>query len=161
MEDRGLWWAQKNSPRKEWCREQMWALLVRKTKGQAQSMIISLNNLPKSRGVRAWYKLMREAKGGITTQVHEVTERLYSTARKQVPAKDVVPAIEEFENETRKYQEVTGDAVKDSFLVLSLKRILPDKIRDMLQTADLAIYKECKDYATKQARVIRHEKGIN
>ena len=62
---------------------------------------------------------MREAKGIHTTQVHEVTLRLYSTARKQVQAKDVVTAIVEFENETRKCHEVTGKSVDDSFLVLN------------------------------------------
>ena len=43
-------------------------------------------------------------------------------------------------------------------MVLTLKRFLPDKIRDMLQTADLNTYKECKEYASKQSRVIRNEK---
>lgn len=81
----------------EWCSEQMWAIIVRKTKGQAKSMTISLTNLAKSGVVRAWYKLVREAKSGVTTQVHEVTERFYPTTRKQVSATDVVPAIEEFD----------------------------------------------------------------
>ena len=71
-------------------------MLVQKATGPANTMIVSLDNLPKSRGVRGWYKLMREAKGTHTTQVHEVTERLHSVNRNQVPAKDVVPTIEAY-----------------------------------------------------------------
>ena len=56
---------------------------------------------------------MCEAKGGITAQVHEVTERLYSTTRKHVPAQNVAIPIEEFENGTRKYHCVTGDVVNN------------------------------------------------
>ena len=46
----------------EWFSEQLWAMLVQKATGPAHTMIVSLDNSPKSRGVRAWYKLMREAK---------------------------------------------------------------------------------------------------
>ena len=73
----------------DFCSEQLWALLVQKTSGPAKTMIVGLDNSPRTRGIRAWYKLMRDAKGTHTTQVHEVAERLHSMERKQVQAKDV------------------------------------------------------------------------
>ena len=86
----------------EWGSEQLWALLVAKATGPAHTMIVNLDNSPKSWGVRAWYKLMRDAKGTRTIQINEVTERLYSSDRKQVTAKEVVSSLEAFDNETRK-----------------------------------------------------------
>ena len=65
----------------EWYSEQLWALLVAKATGPAFTMIVGLDNVPRSRGVRAWHKLMREAKETHTVQVHEVTERLHATER--------------------------------------------------------------------------------
>ena len=59
----------------EWDSEQLWALLVAKATGQAYQMIVGLNNAPRSRGVRAWFKLMLDAKGTHQVQVHEVTEK--------------------------------------------------------------------------------------
>ena len=65
-------------------------------------------------------------------------------------------AIEAFNNETRKYTDVTGKPADDAFKVLTFKNILPDKIRVMLQTADHATYLACMDYVVKQARVIQN-----
>ena len=43
--------------------------------------------------------------------------------------------------------------------VLHLKRMLPDAIREMLQTVELNDYTEAKEYAIKQAGVLLKEKG--
>ena len=134
-------------------------MLVAKATGPAYNMIVGLDNAPRSRGIRAWHKLMREAKGTHTVQVHEVTEHLHATDRKQIRAKDVVAKIEEYDNEVRKFTEVTGLPVNDASEVLHLKQYLPDKIRERLQTADLTTYQACKDYASKQARVIKNDKA--
>ena len=130
----------------EWCSEQLRALLVAKATGPARTMIVNLDSSPQSRGVGAWYKLMREAMGTHTTQVHEVTERLHSTDRKQVQAKDVVSTLEAFDNGARKYTEVTGQSVDESFKVLTFEKLLPDKLWDMLQTSDHTTYPACKEY---------------
>ena len=102
---------------------------------------------------------MRDAKGTRTIQIHEVTQRLHSSDRKQVTAKEVVSILEAFDDETRKYTDVTGKPVDDAFKVLALNKFLPDKIREVLQTADNISYQECKDYAIKQARVINNNKA--
>ena len=143
------------TPDDEWGSEQPWALLVAKATGPAHTMIVNLGNSPKSRGVRAWYKLMCDAKGTRTTQIHEVTERLHPSDRKQVHAKAAVSTFEAFDNETRKYIEVTGKSVDDAFKVLTLQMLLPDKIWEMLHTTEQFSYQECTDYAIKQARVIK------
>ena len=40
-----------------------------------------------------------------------------------------------------------------------MAKILPKSIKEMLQTVELSDYKECKEYAAKQARVLKTEKG--
>ena len=71
----------------------------------------------------------------------------------------MVSTLESFDNETRKYTEVTGEPVDDAIKVMTMKKLILDKIRDMLQTADLTSYQECKDYAIKQARVIKNNRA--
>ena len=147
------------TPDEEWGSEELWALLVARSTGPAKTLIINLDSAPKSRGVQAWYKLMRDAKGTHVTQVHEVTEHLHSADRKQVPAKDLEVTIEAFNHEVRKYTEVTGKQVDEALKVITLKKFLPDKIRVMLQTADLTDYQDCMNYVAKQARVIKNNKA--
>ena len=42
--------------------------------------------------------------------------------------------------------------------VLNLKRMLPEAIKDMLQTVELADYNEATEYVIRQARVVQNEK---
>lgn len=79
---------------------------------------------------------------------------LHSTDRKQVSAKELEVAIEAFDHEVRKYTEVTGNQVDEAPKVLTLKKLLPDNIKVMLQTADLTKYQDCMNYVVKQARVM-------
>ena len=102
---------------------------------------------------------MRDALGTHTTQVNEATERLHSTDRKQVTSKELEAAIEAFNHEVRKYTEVAGKEVDEALKVLTLKKLLQDKIKVMLQTADLTNYQDCMNYVVKQARVMKNEKA--
>ena len=97
--------------------------------------------------------------GTHVTLVHEVTEHLHSSDRKQVPAKDLELTIEAFNHEVRKYTDVTGKQVDDAFKVITIKKLLLDKTRVMLQTADLTDYQDCMNYVVKQARVINNHKA--
>ena len=71
----------------------------------------------------------------------------------------MVSTIEAFDNETRKYTEVKGESVDESFKVLTLEKFLPDKIWYMFRTADHTTYLACKYYATKLARGINKGKA--
>ena len=53
---------------------------------------------------------------------------------------------------------MTGRVAEDFLKVVHLKRMLPETIRDMLQTVGLTTFKECKEYALEQARAQRNEK---
>ena len=112
----------------------------------------NLESLTKSRGARAWYRIVREAEGQIETRKTELTEKLHDPRRKPVEAKDLVQALEKLEAERREYEEITGEPPNEPALLLALKRTLPQVIRERLQTVDVSGYRASKEYALKQAR---------
>ena len=92
-------------------------------------------------------------------RVLEVTERLHAPDRKRVQAKDVVPALESEDALEREYTELTGKEVPEAFKNLNLRKIVPDKIREKLETVELVTYQQNRDYAIKQARTARNERA--
>ena len=133
--------------------------MVQKTEGAALAMVRNLNSQGKARGVLAWYRVVREAEGQVETKRIEITEKVFDANRKQVAVKDVATAIAQWEGELREYTNMTGREAEDSLKVVHLKRMLPNTIRDMLQTVRLTTFKECKVYALEQARAQHYEKG--
>ena len=109
----------------------------------------------------AWYRTLRNAEGQVETKRSEITEKVFYSGRKAVAAKDVVATIETWEGELREYTSLTGLAVDNTLKLLNLKRMLPEAIRNMLQTVELTDYTAAEEYAIKQARVLQQEKDPN
>lgn len=82
------------SKEQEWCCDELYALLSRKTKDGTDMIVRSLETLPTSRGARAWYRIVRQAEGQIETTATYLTEKLHDPSRKLVEAKDVAQALE-------------------------------------------------------------------
>ena len=109
----------------EWACEQIWSLLVDKATSNAHNMIIGLDNAPRSRGVRAWFKLALEATGTLQVRTLEVTEKLHAPDRKRVAAKDLVAALEEEDSLIREYTELTGIEFPEAAKILNLRKNRP------------------------------------
>ena len=60
-----------------------------------------------------------------------------------------------WEEELREYENLTGTEVEEYWKIITLKKILPEKVRTMLQTMNIVTYKESKEYALHQARALR------
>ena len=138
----------------EWCSEQLYQLLVQKCEGRALAIVRNQNTLGKSRGLVAWYRTLCEAEGQMKTKRSEITERVVFSGRTAVAAKDVVAAIETWEEELLQYKSMTGLTMDNTLMVLNLKRMLPESIKKMLQTVEYENYDEAKEYAIKQARAL-------
>ena len=67
--------------------------------------------------------------------------------------------MEKLETELREFEAITGKESDEHAKVLALKRMLPNILRDMLQTMDKDGYKDSKEYALKQARALRNERA--
>ena len=63
--------------------------------------------------------------------------------------------IEAYENDIREYQILTGNPIDNAMMVVNLKRMMPETIRERLDTLDLESYKEAKEYAIKQSRNLK------
>ena len=146
------------TPNQQWCCDELYHVLARKTEHGPKMFVRNLESLTKSRGARAWYRIVREAEGQIETRKTELTEKLHDPRRKPVEAKDLVQALEKLEAERREYEEITGESPNEPALLLALKRTLPQAIRDRLQTVDVTGYRASKEYALKQAREFRNER---
>ena len=138
-----------------WCSEQLYQLMVQKCEGPALDIIRNQNTKGKARGLVAWYRTLREAEGQVPTKRSEITEKVFHPDRKAVAAKDVVATIEAYEADIREYQNLTGSTMDNTIKVLSLKKMLPDVIRERLDTLDVQDYLLAKEYAIKQARILK------
>ena len=87
----------------QWCSDQLYAFLTHKTRHTAFNIVRNMETLPKSKGIRAWYRIMHEAEGQLETKKMDLSEKLFDPNRKSVAAKDVVNAIEQCESELREY----------------------------------------------------------
>ena len=92
----------------EWCSEQLYALLVQKMEGAALAMIRNQGTHGRVRGVRAWYRIMREAEGQLVTKRDEITRNVFDSDRNSVAAKDVAATIEQWESEVHEYTKLAG-----------------------------------------------------
>ena len=54
----------------------------------------NLKNNLRTRGVRAWYRIMREAEGQEDTMLQELTEKVIKQDQKTVTAEEVPGALE-------------------------------------------------------------------
>ena len=79
---------------------------------------------------------------------------MFYSGRTAVAPKDVVSAIETWEGELRDYKLLTEKEVDNTLMIVNLKRMLPEAIKNMLQTIDCTNYDEAKEYAIKQARAL-------
>ena len=122
-------------------------------------LVRNLEPLVVSRGARAWYRIVREAKGQIEARATELTERLHDPNRKAVEAKVLVQAVEKLEAELWEFEAITGKLPDEHARLLAFKRMLPKSIRPMLQTVEIKGYKPSKEYALKQAQEIRNDRA--
>ena len=140
----------------DWCGEQLYQLLVQKCEGPALDIIRNQNAKGKSRGIIAWYRTLREAEGQVSQKRSEISEKVFSPDRKAVAAKDVVATLEAYENDIREYKLLTGNQVDNDMMVVNLKRMMPEAIRERLETLDFQTYSEAKEYAIKQSRYLKN-----
>ena len=91
------------------------------------------------------------------TKKSEHTEKVFHPGRKAVNAEDVVATIEAYESDIREYQNRNGNAMDNTMTVMNLKKMLPEVIRERLETLDLQSYAVAKGYAIKQARALKKE----
>ena len=80
---------------------------------------------------------------------------MFSPDRQAVPAKDEVSTLEVYESDIREYQTLTGNTTDNDMMVVNLKRMMPEAIRERLETLDLDSYQEAKEYAIKQSRNLK------
>ncbi len=139
----------------EWCSDQLYNLLVQKCEGPALEIIMNQNLKVKARGLIAWYRTLREAEGQVSAKRSEITEKVYQSNRKAVAVKDVVATLEAYENEVREYRILTGNQVEDSIMLINLKKMVPENIRERLETVDIQSYAVGKEYALKQVRNLK------
>ena len=92
----------------KWCCEELYHLLSRKTKGGPNMFVRNLESLVSSRGARALYRIVREAKGQVEARATELTELLHDPHRKPVEANNLVTAVEKLEALLREFEAITG-----------------------------------------------------
>ncbi len=63
--------------------------------------------------------------------------------------------LEAYENEVRECNILTGNSVEDTIMLLNLKKMVPETIRERLETHDVQTYAEAKEYALKQVRNLK------
>ena len=80
---------------------------------------------------------------------------MFQPDRKAVAAKDVVSTLEAYESDIWEYQILTGNQMDNTMMVVNLKKMMPEVIRERLETLDLQTYAEAKEYAIKQARNLK------
>ena len=124
----------------EWCSEQLYHPLVQKCEVPALDIIRNQNTKGKARGLVPWYRTLREAEGQVPQKRSEITEKVFQPDRKAVAAKDVVSTLEAYEADIREYQMLTGNTMEDTMKVINLKRMMPEAIRERLETLDLQTY---------------------
>ena len=129
----------------EWCSEQLYQLLMQKCEGPALDIIRNQNTKGKARGLVAWYRTLREAEGQVPQKRSEITEKVFQPDRKAVAAKDVVSTLEAYEGDIREYQILIGNRMDNTMMVVNLKNMMPDVIRERLGTLDLETYNEAKE----------------
>ena len=139
----------------EWCGEQLYQLLVQKCEGPALGIIRNQTTKGKARGLIAWHRTLREAEGQVPQKRSEITEKVFQPDRKAVAPKDVVSTLEAYEGDIREYQILTGNKMDNTMMVANLKKMMPEVIRERLETLDLQTYAEAKEYAIKQARDLK------
>ena len=114
----------------EWCSEQLYQLLVQKCEGSALDIIRNQDTKVKARGLIAWYRTLREAEGQVPTKRSEITPKVFHPGRKAVAAKEVVSTIEKYESDIREYQNLIGKSMDNTLMVINLKKMLPEVIRE-------------------------------
>ena len=124
----------------EWCSEQLYQLLVQKCEGGALAIVRNLNTHGRARGLIAWYRTLWETEGQVDTKRTEITEKVFYSGRSAVAAKDVVATIESWKADLREYTTLTGLTVDNTILVVNLKRLLPEAIKNMLQTGAYGLH---------------------
>ena len=118
-------------------------------------IIMNQNLKGKARGLIAWFRTLREAEGQVSAKRSEITEKVYQSNRKAVAVKEVVSTLEAYEDEVREYKTLTGNNVEYTLMLLNLKKMVPETIRERLETHDVQTYAEAKEYALKQARNLK------
>ena len=84
-----------------------------------------------------------------------------SNLAEAVAPKDVVSTLEAYEGDIREYQILIGNTMDNTMMVINPQKMMPEVIRERLETLDLQSYAEAKEYAIKQARTfIRDSKTI-
>ena len=143
----------------QWCCDELYHLLSRKTKGGTQMVVRNLESLTVSRGARAWFRIVREAEGQIEARATELTEKLHDPSRKAVEAKTLAQAVEKLEAELREFEAITRNPPDEHAKLLALKRMLSKSIRSMLQTVEIKGYKASQEYALNQAWEIHNDRA--
>ena len=85
----------------------------------------------------------------------EIIEKVYQSDRKAVAPKDVLATLEAYENDVREYKILTGNPMEDAIMLLNLKKMMPEVIRERLETHDVETYALAKAYAIKQVRNLK------
>ncbi len=129
--------------------------MVQKCGGQALDIIRNQNTKGKARGHISWYRTFREAEGQVPTNQSEITEKVFPPDRKAVAAKDVVATIEAYEADVRVYQNLTSITMDNARRVLNQEKMLPEVIRERLETHGRKTDTAAKEYAINQARMLK------
>lgn len=92
-----------STPGEEWCSQEIYQILARKAEGVVLTMVRTLSTQRKTRGIRAWVRVMREAEGQAEANKLELAGKLHDTNRKAVNATELPVAISQWEGELREY----------------------------------------------------------
>lgn len=92
----------------QWCCDQLYHLLSRKTKDRPKMLVRNLEPLTVSRGARALCRIVTGAMDQVEARATELTEKLHDPNRKAVEAKDLAQAVEKLDAELREFEAITG-----------------------------------------------------
>ena len=70
----------------QWFNEKLYYFVAGNMEGSALTIVRNLKNNIKAHCVRAWYRIMREAKGQEDTKLQELTEKVFGQGQKAVAA---------------------------------------------------------------------------
>ena len=70
---------------RQWCSQQLYHFIAAKMEGLALAIVRNLQNSD-HRGVKAWYRIMRDAEGKEDQRVQELADKLFTQPQKMSSA---------------------------------------------------------------------------
>ena len=144
-------------PRWQWMADQLYSLMSRKTAGDAQAIVRSLEHSDESdeedeiggglvnplRGLLAWQRVHREATGWNTAKKRALNSAVHFPTR-ATSYEEVPRAIEEWTLRRRKFERLERTKLADSTAMGALRMIIPEKLAEKALTVQNTVDSEAE-----------------